>query len=404
MNILVLSNLYPPHYIGGFELITQDTVQGLLENGHAVVVLTSKFGSEHSEQKQNILRLLPDPLTNKYGLFDLLRSEVVTRSNIKRTISRYKPDLILVTGMVGLSSSLPKWVAQSNTPVVYAIFDEHLLHGRPLDRWHRYWNNYSPNALKSFLKRIGHFVLNASNLLNDYEPRNAMFWFGSKYLAESFEKQGYQPTYSMLQYPPIPHSLLDIKPLSRTGTASLNLLFASRICKEKGLHTIIQALALLKKEGFTPTLNIAARRTGDEYEQKIVDTIREYAMEDQVHFLGLVPRADMPKLYSQHHAIVFATQIEEPFGMVPVEAMAASTAVISTATGGAKEYLQHNRNALIFRPEDANELAEHIKLLASNEQKRQELLQGGRNTAEPFTCSQDFVKHIEKFLYDIVRD
>ena len=41
MRVLVISNLFPPDVIGGYELLCQDLADGLHERGHEVRVLTS---------------------------------------------------------------------------------------------------------------------------------------------------------------------------------------------------------------------------------------------------------------------------------------------------------------------------------------------------------------------------
>ena len=44
MRILVVSNLYPPHIIGGYELGCRDIVEALKRRGHELLVLTSDYG------------------------------------------------------------------------------------------------------------------------------------------------------------------------------------------------------------------------------------------------------------------------------------------------------------------------------------------------------------------------
>jgi glycogen synthase len=58
MNILVISNLYPPHYIGGYELACRDAVEQLRERGHQVRVRTSTYGSAYSASDGETLRML----------------------------------------------------------------------------------------------------------------------------------------------------------------------------------------------------------------------------------------------------------------------------------------------------------------------------------------------------------
>ena len=58
MRILVVSNLYPPHHIGGYELCCKEAVDGLRKRGHEVWVLTSDYGVRAPEKERDIYRAL----------------------------------------------------------------------------------------------------------------------------------------------------------------------------------------------------------------------------------------------------------------------------------------------------------------------------------------------------------
>lgn len=61
MKILALTNLYPPHYLGGYELICYMVVNELRARGHHVQVLTSNHlapGKPSAEAEKNIERTL----------------------------------------------------------------------------------------------------------------------------------------------------------------------------------------------------------------------------------------------------------------------------------------------------------------------------------------------------------
>ncbi|PJF40380.1 MAG: glycosyl transferase family 1, partial [Chloroflexi bacterium] len=47
--MLVLSDYYPPHYIGGYELICEKVIEGLVDFGYEVCVLTSTHGVEQAQ-------------------------------------------------------------------------------------------------------------------------------------------------------------------------------------------------------------------------------------------------------------------------------------------------------------------------------------------------------------------
>ena len=49
MKILVVSNLYPPQHVGGYELGCRDVVEKLRARGHVVRVLTSNFRNGNTD-------------------------------------------------------------------------------------------------------------------------------------------------------------------------------------------------------------------------------------------------------------------------------------------------------------------------------------------------------------------
>ena len=49
MKILVITNLYPPHFVGGYELGCRDVVEQLRRRGHTVWVSEDDFVNGHME-------------------------------------------------------------------------------------------------------------------------------------------------------------------------------------------------------------------------------------------------------------------------------------------------------------------------------------------------------------------
>ena len=72
MKILALTNLYPPHYLGGYELICYMVTNELRARGHDVQVLTSKHvvsgrpagGESHVERTLRIHGFYGHPWLN----------------------------------------------------------------------------------------------------------------------------------------------------------------------------------------------------------------------------------------------------------------------------------------------------------------------------------------------------
>ena len=54
MRILVITNLYPPLYLGGYELKCRLHVEELKRRGHDVLVLTSRWRVEAPLQQEGV--------------------------------------------------------------------------------------------------------------------------------------------------------------------------------------------------------------------------------------------------------------------------------------------------------------------------------------------------------------
>ena len=401
MKILVISNMYPPYYHGGLELTTQDIVDGLSALGHSVVVLTSVYGANKCRTEGHVWRWLPDPFQYPRRLdIRMLKTQWQTQQILLQALANAKPDLVILTGLVGLSSIILELLTRRNIPHIYVVFDETLVNYTHLDAWYRFWNNFSPNPLKIRLKRVARFLVAAAGFPVQPQPFGDGYTFGSRFLLESHRSHDIRIPHYIVMYPPIPSYFLQDTARSRLSQEPLRLLFAGRICREKGVDTVLSALVHLRQTGFDllPVLTIAGRRLYDAYERELFTLIEAYGLEKHVQFVGLIPREQMPAMYADHHAIVFATRSDEPFGMVPLEAMASGIAVIATATGGAREFLQDGINALVFAPNDVAALVGHIRILSENETLRQRLIENGRVTAWPFTDWQKWLTQLNSFL------
>ena len=55
MRILTITNYYPPHFIGGYEIACKETMDFLSDQGHEIVVVTSDY-QKSDEQENKVYR------------------------------------------------------------------------------------------------------------------------------------------------------------------------------------------------------------------------------------------------------------------------------------------------------------------------------------------------------------
>ncbi|HEY8637891.1 MAG TPA: glycosyltransferase family 4 protein, partial [Solirubrobacteraceae bacterium] len=160
------------------------------------------------------------------------------------------------------------------------------------------------------------------------------------------------------------------------------LLCVGRIDARKGVDTAIDALARLPEEA---TLTVVGE--GDEEHLAALRT-RAAPFGDRVMFVGARPRAELPAIFAKHDAVLFPVRWEEPWGLVPLEAMGTGRPVVATAGGGSVEYLRDGENAIVAPADDAEAFAAAVRRLAGDPAERARLRDGGSITAREHTADR----------------
>jgi D-inositol-3-phosphate glycosyltransferase len=112
------------------------------------------------------------------------------------------------------------------------------------------------------------------------------------------------------------------------------LLVVSRLVERKGIGDVVAAMARLPEAelvvaGGPPAPALA----GDPEARRLTALAERAGVADRVRLLGRVGRGDLPALYRSADLVVNVPWYE-PFGIVPLEAMACGVPVVASAVGG----------------------------------------------------------------------
>lgn len=138
-----------------------------------------------------------------------------------------------------------------------------------------------------------------------------------------------------------------------------------RLVPRKGVGTTVTALALLADLGFRDVelMVVGGGGRGGINEDPEVRRIRSLAeklgVADRVIMRGQLTRDQMPALIRSVDAVV-CTPWYEPFGIVPLEAMACGRPVVAAAVGGLNDSVVHGLTGLHVRPRNPYEVAEAL--------------------------------------------
>jgi glycosyltransferase involved in cell wall biosynthesis len=173
------------------------------------------------------------------------------------------------------------------------------------------------------------------------------------------------------------------RPLSSTRQPDEphRLLVIGRLVERKGVGNVIEALAELP--GVRLTIAGGPPRDQLDVDPEITRLRRLahlHGVVGRVEFLGGVARADVPALMCASD-IVVCVPWYEPFGIVPVEAMACGRPVVGSAVGGLLDTVVPNVTGELVPPRRPDLLAPVLRDLLADPERRERYGRAGRRRA-----------------------
>ena len=147
----------------------------------------------------------------------------------------------------------------------------------------------------------------------------------------------------------------------------------SRLVERKGIDTMVAAMGRVKDAdllvaGGPPT----DRLTLDPDARRLLERSMAWGVADRVQLLGRVDRADVPALLRSADLLV-TVPAYEPFGIVPLEAMACGIPVVASAVGGMLDTVTDGVTGVHVRPGDIAGLARVVRELLADPRRRRDL-------------------------------
>jgi D-inositol-3-phosphate glycosyltransferase len=168
------------------------------------------------------------------------------------------------------------------------------------------------------------------------------------------------------------------------GEAAHRIVVVSRLVPRKGIEDVVRALPQLPDTelvvaGGPPEPRVAA----DPEVQRLQAVASTCGVASRVRFLGGVRRDEVPPLIRSAD-VVACVPWYEPFGIVPVEAMACGVPVVGAAVGGLLDTVLHGRTGLLVPPRDPQAVADAIRHLFANPSLCRRMGQEGAARARQF--------------------
>jgi glycosyltransferase involved in cell wall biosynthesis len=167
-------------------------------------------------------------------------------------------------------------------------------------------------------------------------------------------------------------------------------LFFGRVASNKGLPTLVDALALLPPAARRPLVLM-----GPDWGHRAIieERARALGLERSLVFLGPVDRNEVARaVLRRAHALVLPSEWEA-FGLVLLMAMAAGTPIVATAVGGVPEVLDGGRAGRLVPYGDPAALAEALREVVDDPTGAQTRVRAGRERVREFDWSIAAERH-----------
>ena len=403
MRILLLSNLYPPHALGGAEIVAADVASGLEQLGHEVFVLTSSYGLAQAEKSTHIWRTLhiAPPVhfdshapawkqINRLAHYYRRYHCPVNAQELQRMIAATNPDVLFINEITGVGViSLLKTLPECKIPIVFYLQSYLFLYAR------------SPETEQSHLRArwLKKFLIGSLP-----EPTYTSLIAVSNAVKQEYIRGGYAPESIEVIYNGVGARFL--KPLpdkkgegAETENASLQLLYVGRLNTEKGILVLLQSLDLLVNKQGLRNLHLRIFGDGDKsYINELRSFIDEKQLSSFVTFGGRVPQNELIDYYDRSDIMIVPSLWQEPFALVTAEAMARGLPVIASQVGGTGERITDNIDGLLVEPGDEQALASAIKQLMENPEKLERVAKAARTKVEEHFTIEECAKQVEQHL------
>lgn len=383
MNILVLTSVYRDDSLGNMDKSTNIVnlfVREWKKTGHNIIVV------HNSHQYPLLLHFIPRKLKDKIA------------TNIGFYISDYdavKTAQYKDQGVAVYRIPIHK-IIPHKTPNTYTIKRQVKKIIGILRK-----NNWTPNIV------IGHWaspqIEIMSELKKTYSCKNAIVLHGIDYISdEKFRNKGYlsnidligcrshtqaQIVKDMLSLPDgpfvcssgVPDAYLERFPLNVEKFKSIKkwkFVYVGRLVKYKRIDSIIKVLADISNIDWE--LDIIGEGSEKEYLTELASRLHQ---SNRINFCGCLPRDEVMNKMKDAHCFIMVSK-NEIFGLVYLEAMAASCITIGSKGEGIDGIMVNNENGFLCDPDNNDELRETIiSIVNMNVNKLINIASSAYNTA-----------------------
>lgn len=407
MKVCLINNLYPPYARGGAEQVVQKTVEGLLREGHRVVLITTSPNGAEIERAGEFSHYRFRPW-NLFFYTEAHRHSFVARffwhlanmfhfgaaRRVKNILKQERPDAVHTHNLMGMSFLIPRVIRKLGIRHVHTVHDVQFVEpsGIILKRkeMSARYTGFPTRIYSSIMKRLmgsPDVVISPSQFLLDFYVGRGFFPTSKKVVVRN----------------PVTFEEAVGSRQQAVGGDEQNIfhfLYLGQIEKHKGVifltKTFLEFFNIIvsPKNSTAYSLLPTASTLHIVGDGSAMEEVKKLADENpNIIFHGRVDREQLPKIFGMADVTVVPSLCYENSPTVIFESFAFGVPVLASNIEGIAELIREGENGLTFGAGDAESLQEKMSWCLAH---REELRLMGERTRESLVglSEEEYVRKV----------
>ena len=366
--VIIVSNYYPPNFIGGAEIIAHNQAVALMKQQLAdVFVFALDVTGKHRpgeicyDEPDGIpvFRLAVDGSSFNQTGINFFNQEI--DDVFEAICGLVRPDIVHCHNIIGMSLGIIDIARRYHAGTCVTLHDnwgfcfkqtcldnnsqlcQDVFHCEKCRRMFTQEGVSFPVAVrKQYFRRL-------------FEKIDA-YISPSSYLAREYIKAGFNPHKMNVLWNGI--DLAKFSKVRHVISSNIRISFIGYVGGHKGLDILIRAVAMLNRKDVK--IQIAGQGDMADKCRQLADSL---GMGGQLVFLGKVDNAEIGQVYAKTDIYCLPSRWPENQPVTITEAMACSLPVVASDLGGSPELVRHEVTGLVFEKENVQDLAMKLKKL-----------------------------------------
>lgn len=361
MRILFATDQYFPT-LGGISTVTYRIAKQLTIHGHTVAIIAPSTSWKFKEETQDgfvIYRVQSLPLFKTKNL--RYSPTFLYMNKIKKIIKTFKPDIVHAETPNDIASITVQIARRLSIPIIGTchIMPENISGALP----------FLPSKIGKVVGKL--YVGQMMRIFNKIDFVTAPTQTGIAILKACGITTPSMALSNGIDLAEFREPSLEEKEAVKKDLKIPNaplILYIGRLDKEKRVNILVEALPLIPDD---IPFHVLIAGTGNEM-ARLQNLIHKNNLEKKVTFIGLVPKKQLPSLYSAASVFVMPSTAELQ-SLVTMEAMALKLPIIGAKAGALPYLIQPDKNGFLFEPDNPADLAKKLTILLKDKKLREQM-------------------------------